>query len=74
MYKPKYARKRTLTVKPDGIIKEKINVVQDWLASTQYIGGTSIQQRANFLWGTTVGVIPMDNVFAINKNNVQFKQ
>lgn len=59
MYKPRYHRKRTLTVKPDGIIKEKINVVQDWTASMQYIGGDTIQQRANFLWGSTVpGIIP----------------
>ncbi len=39
MYKSKYRyRQKNLMVKPDGIIKEKINVIQDWKATTQMSG------------------------------------
>lgn len=42
MYKPMYThRKKTLMVKPDGIIKEKINVIKDWV-STPQMSGTDI--------------------------------
>lgn len=56
MYKkPMYThRKRTLTVKPDGIIKEKVNVIKEWISTAQ-IGGTDEQQRVNILWGSTSG-------------------
>jgi len=69
--KPMYRhRKRTLTVKPDGIIKEKINVIQDWVSKDQ-IGGSVTEQRANILWGSPSGGpgSAYVNLFAIDKNN-----
>lgn len=74
--KPMYKyKKKNLMVKPDGIIKEKINVIQDWKANSQ-ISGNGTTQRANILWGSISGQdgAAIDNLFSIDKNNEQFKQ
>lgn len=71
--KPLYKRRRIAKVKPDGMVKEKITIVEDWVASG-HLGGSSTEQNANFLWMPSFESNTPDNVFALNRRNVQFDQ